>query len=177
MTPGRSIASPSRLLRRAAPAALSSRGRRRHRVGGFTLVQVMVAVGVVAICGLASIQALMLINRKAAAMRVLISGRAVVQRNIDTALGVPFSSTQQPAILAITSTSGATYDEGNGTGLVNVVLLRDGTTALIKGTLTRTVIAEPNAQSQDVRRVTFQLSYAYRSRTYTYSMTTLRAPD
>jgi hypothetical protein len=138
----------------------------------------MIAVGVVAVCGLASIQALMLINRKAAAMRVASNARAVVQRNIDTALGVPFSSTAQPAILAITPASGAAYDDdANGDGQVNVVLLRDGVTPLVKGTLTRVVVAEPNAQNQDLRRITFTLNYTFRARNYSYSMSTLRALD
>src|SRR5262249_50848785 len=98
-----------------APAPVLHRRLRHCRRGAFTLVQVMIAVGVIAICGLASIQALMLINRKAAVMRVMSSARAVVQRNIDTALGVPFSSTSQPAILAITTASGSPYDDdGNG---------------------------------------------------------------
>jgi len=144
----------------------------------FTLVEIMIAVGVIAVCGLAAVQALILIDRKATAMRVMTNARAVVQRNIDTALGVPFTSTQQPAILAITSPSGTVYDEdGNGDNLVNVVFLRNGTNTLVKGTLTRIVISEPNAQNQDLRRITFVLNYTFRSRSYSYSMTTLRAPD
>jgi len=138
----------------------------------------MIATAIIVIVGLASVQALVLMNRKAATMRTLNNARAVVQRNIDTAMGVPFTSALPPPILAITPATGAVYDDdGGGDNLVNVALLRDGATAFIKGTLTRFVIAESNADGADIRRVTFSLSYTYRGRPYSYAMTTLRTLD
>lgn len=151
---------------------------RRGRKAGFTLVQVMIATAIIVIVGLASVQALVQMNRKAAAMRTLNNARAVVQRNIDTAMGVAFTTSLVPPILATTATTGAVYDDdGGGDNLVNIALLRSGTTAWIKGPLTRTVIAEANADGADIRRVTFSLSYTYRGRPYTYAMTTLRTID
>jgi len=150
--------------------------RRRVSPRGFTLVQVMVACAIIVIVGLASIQALVLMNRKAAVMRTMTNARAVVQRNIDTALTVPFTATLTPAILAMTP--GSVYDDdGGGDNLVNIALQRSGTTAWIKGTLTRTVTAESNPESVDIRRVTFSVSYSYRGRPYSFSMTTLRTQD
>ena len=150
----------------------------RARRAGFSIVQVMVAVGVLVICGVAGVQALALVNQKAAALRLMTNARAVVQRNIDTALCVPFSSTLQPAILAPTAAGGAVYDDdGGGDNLVNLAFTRAGTDAVVRGTLTRTVLAEPNADGSDIRRVTFRLDYAYRRHAYTYQMTTLRAVD
>jgi hypothetical protein len=111
-------------------------------------------------------------------MRTLTCARAVVQRNIDTAMGVPFTSALQPTILAITSASGAVYDDdGGGDNLVNIALMRDGTTGWLKGTLTRTVVAEANAEGADIRRITFSVSYIYRGRPYSFAMTTLRTLD
>lgn len=151
---------------------------RRVRPRGFTLVQVMVASAIIVIVGLASVQALVLMNRKAAVMRTLDNARAVVQRNIDTAMGVPYTATVEPPILALTSTSGAIYDDdGGGDNLVNVALLRSGTAAWVKGTLTRTVTAEPNPEGAVIRRVTFRVSYSYRGRPYSYAMTSLRTQD
>lgn len=151
---------------------------RRGKPRGFTLVQVMVASAIIVIVGLASVQALVLMNRKAAVNRALNNARAVVQRNIDTAMGVPFTSSVQPAILGITAATGAVYDDdGGGDNLVNVALLRSGTSAWLKGTLTRTVVAETNPDGADIRRVTFSITYAYRGRNYTYAMTTLRTQD
>src|SRR3954471_3441720 len=121
---------------------------RRGKPAGFTLVQVMIATAIIVIVGLASVQALVLMNRKAATMRVMNNARAVVQRNIDTAMGVPFTSTSTPAILGLTTSSGAVYDDDGGSdNLVDVALFRAGTSAWLKGTLTRTVLAESNADN------------------------------
>ena len=151
---------------------------RRGKPMGFTLVQVMIATAIIVIVGLASVQALVLMNRKAATMRLLNNARAVVQRNIDTAMGVPFSTSIEPAILVTTSASGSVYDDdGGGDNLVNIALLRAGTSAWLKGTLTRIVVAETNADGADIRRITFNVSYVYRGKTFTYGMTTIRNKD
>ena len=155
-----------------------SRRQPRTRRAGFTIVQVMVAMAVIVICGIAGVQALIHVNQKAAAMRMLTNARAVVQRNIDTALCVPFSSSIEPPILVITSAGGAVYDDdGGGDNLVNLALTRSGTDATVRGTLTRTVLAEANADGADIRRVTFRLDYVFRRHSYRYEMTTLRTVD
>jgi len=151
--------------------------RRHARQRGFTLVELMVAVGVVVIAGMVGVQAMALLNAKAASMRIMNNARAIVQRNIDTAMGVAYTATSVPAILATTTTSGSVYVDDGTANLENVVYLRNGTTPLITGTLTRTVVAEPNSEGQALLRVTFSLTYTYRKHNYTYSMTTLRAPD
>ena len=135
------------------------------------------AMALVLIAGMASVQALVLTNQRAASMRTLNNARAIVQRNIDTALGVPFSAgSTPPAILAIGS--GQYDDDGDGSLAVPVVVKRDGTTKVVSGTLTRTVTAEANPAGTDIRRVTFTLSYNYhRVQPYTVSMTTLRSTD
>ena len=163
------------------PVARSFSGKQsalRRAAAGFTIVQVMVAMGVIVICGIAGVQTLVLINQKAAAMRLLTNARAVVQRNIDTALCVPFSSTIQPALLAVTAPAGAVYDDDDGgDNLVSIALTRAGTDAVVRGTLTRTVLAEANADGVDIRRCTFRLDYTFRRHAYSYEMTTLRTVD
>jgi len=129
------------------------------------------------IVGIAGVQALAMMNAKASAMRILNNARAVVQRNIDTAMGAPYSTTAVPAILATTPATGTVYvDDGSG-NLENVVYLSNGTSTLVTGTLTRTVVAAANSESQALLSITFSLTYTYRKHNYTYSMTTLRAPD
>ena len=140
-------------------------------------MELMVATGVIVIAGMVGVQALALLNAKAASMRILNNARAVVQRNIDTAMGVAYTPTVVPAILATTPATGSVYVDDGAANLENVVYLRNGTTPLVKGTLTRTVVAEPNTESQALLRVTFQLTYTFRKHNYSYSMTTLRAPD
>jgi type II secretory pathway pseudopilin PulG len=85
------------------------------RLQGFTLVELMVATAVIIIVGIAGVQALAMMNSKAAAMRILNNARAAVQRNIDTAMGVPYTTAAVPAILATTPATGTVYvDSGTG---------------------------------------------------------------
>jgi hypothetical protein len=148
------------------------------RRAGIALIQVIMAMGIIALCGAAGLRALIEINRKAASMRTLNQARAIVQRNIDSALGVPFSRTMTPAILAITPATGTTYDDdGNGDNLEDIVVGRSGAGAVVRGTLTRIVTAHPNPDNVDIRRVTFQLTYTYRLKSYTFEMSTIRAAD
>ena len=162
----------------APSAPLGMRIRRFRGQAGIALIQVIMAMGIIALCGAAGLRSLIEINRKAAAMRTLNQARAIVQRNIDSALGVPFNKTLCPAILATTSASGSVYDDdGNGDGLENIVVGRSGAGAVVRGTLTRIVTPEPNPDSADIRRITFRLSYSYRLKPYTFEMTTLRAMD
>lgn len=166
----------------SAPAAgLIARGmapRRARSQAGIALIQVIMAMGIIALCGAAGLRALIEINRKAASMRTINQARAIVQRNIDSALGVPFNKSLTPPILAITTASGAVYDdEGNGDNLQNITVGRSGSGAVVQGTLTRIVVAESNPDNVDIRRITFRLSYTYRLKPYTYEMTTLRSMD
>ena len=41
--------------------------------------------------------------------------------------------------------------------------------------MTRIVTAVANADSADIRQVTFRIDYTYRSRPYSYSLSTMRA--
>jgi type II secretory pathway pseudopilin PulG len=150
----------------------------RKSQSGFTLIQVVVAAAVVCICGVAGIQSLIFLNQKAASARLMTSAREIVERNINAALSVPYTTSSVPAILATTAAAGSTYeDDGGSDGYVAVAFRSDGTTSFIKGTLTRTVVAEPNTVSATILRVTFGLTFTYRNRNYSYSMTTLRTTD
>ncbi len=136
------------------------------------------AMAIVVIAGMASVQTLVLTNRKAASMRTLNNARAIVQRNIDTVLGVPFSATQQHPAFALTSALGSAYDEdSDGDFNVKITQQSNGTTGPVNGTLTRIVTAEANSAGVDIRRITFRIDYTVRSRAMSFSMTTLRATD
>jgi prepilin-type N-terminal cleavage/methylation domain-containing protein len=150
---------------------------RRARQQGFTLIELMVATAVILIIGIAGVQVLAMMNSKAAAMRIFNNARAAVQRDIDTAMGVPYTTTAVPAILATTPATGSVYVDSGSGSLETVVLMSNGTTPLIQGTMTRTVVAQPNSESQALLSITFSLTYTYRKHNYTYSMTTLRAPN
>lgn len=150
----------------------------RAKKSGFSVVQAVVAMGVIAVAGAAGMMALVQLNNKAAAMRTLNNARAIVQRNIDTALAVSFSATLQPAILALTSASGAVHDDDGGAdNLVTIITPKNTGGTTLKGTLTRIVTAQTNSDSADIRRVTFRIDYNVRGRPYSYAMTTLRGSD
>ena len=174
--------SPFILHPTSAEAHASSNSRRirslRRRKGGFTVVQAVVAMGVIAIAGAAGMMALVQVNNKAAAMRTLNNARAIVQRNIDAALGVAFSASVQPPILAFTSVTGSVFDDdGGGDNLVTIVAPKSAAGTTINGTLTRIVTAQGNADGADIRRVTFRIDYTVRGRGYSLSMNTLRGSD
>jgi type II secretory pathway pseudopilin PulG len=153
----------------------------RSATSAVTLVEVMIAVGLLALTIVASVQALLVSYRLSAANRLMTAARAIVQRNIDTALTLRFDSTTTPGVLAITSDSGANYDDDNvNDGSVNVLTQKDASgnpVPLVKGTLRRKVTAIANAQGADIRRVEFSLTYPFRSRSYTVEMTTIRTID
>ncbi len=142
------------------------------------MMQAVVAMGVIAIAGAAGITALVQLNNKAAAMRTLNNARAVVQRNIDTALSVAFSASLQPAILAVTPSSGTVFDDdGGGDNQVTIFIPKTAAGVPLKGTLTRIVTAQANSDGADIRRVTFRIDYTVRNRPYSFAMTTLRGSD
>lgn len=126
----------------------------------------------------ASIQALLVSNRIAATNRIRTAARAIVQRNIDTALTVRFDSTATPGILALTS--GTDYDDDGSDNGVDILTLKDtagATLPVVKGTLQRTVTAVSNPQGADIRRVEFSLSYLFQGKPTTVSMSTVRTID
>lgn len=152
--------------------------RLRANTGGFTVIQAVVAMGIIAIAGAAGMMALVQMNNKAAAMRTLNNARAIVQRNIDSALGVAFSASLQPPILAITPSTGTVFDDdGGGDNLVTIVTPKTAAGTTVKGTLTRIVAAQANGDGADIRRVTFRIDYTIRGRAYSVSMSTLRGSD
>jgi Tfp pilus assembly protein PilE len=146
---------------------------------GVAVVELMVALGILALVLMSSISAFLTSNRQAAAHRALTAARMIVERNIESVLAVSFDSTTTPAILATTSSSGQVYDDdGGGDSKVNILVQNSsGSNVLLKGTLTRIVVAEPNPQNATIRRITFRVTFALGGRNYSTQMTTLRAID
>ena len=138
----------------------------------------MVAAGVLALVTVGATVAMLTSNRIAAASRVWTGARAVVQRNIDTALTVSFSSTASPAVLAFTPAAGTVYDDDGGfDNAIQIAVQDNGSLVVATGVLTRIVTAVPNADNADIRQITFSLTWTYQNRTQTISMSTMRAID
>lgn len=159
--------------------------RRRSAVAGITIVEAVTAMAVTAIVAAAAIGSLLTAQTLAARTRLLTNARVLVQRNIDTALVVPFTSTNVPPILALTSESGAPFsdDATDSTGESVPISLNNEGEPIVTGTLTRIVTNLSNAEKPNdvagaiIRRVTFRIDYTYLGRPYMYEMTTLRAQD
>jgi hypothetical protein len=153
--------------------------RRKRSMGGVMVIELLISMGILALVLTSSMAGLLNANRQAAVHRTLTAARAIVLRNIETALAVSYSSDDVPAILAITAAAGVVYDDDGGSdNKVNILVQNTaGTTVLLQGVLTRTVLAETNPQSAAIRRITFSLAYTFRGRNYTTAMTTLRAID
>lgn len=163
------------------------RTARLRRAQGFTLMEIVFAMLVCVLMGIAILNSLIVSYRFAARARLLTNARAIVQRNVDAAAGVAFTGTASPpTILALTTGSGVVCDDDGGTGapVESIQLLRSGSNVTVSGTLRRIVTTEPVVVSGTtvngnavVRRVTFQVDYDYLNRHYTHSETTLRAAD
>jgi hypothetical protein len=148
-------------------------------VGGIMIVELLIAMGILALVLMSSMAGLLNANRQAAVHRTLTAARQIVMRNIEMSLAVGYGSSEVPSILATTVASGVVYDDdGGGDNKVNILVQNNaGTNVLLQGVLRRTVVAEVNPQSATILRVTFSLTYNFRGRDYTTAMTTLRAID
>ena len=150
---------------------------RLHSSRALALVEVAVSVALLGLVFATALGTLTILNKNAVSTRLMTNVREIVQRNIETAVAVPFTSANVPAILALTSSSGVAWDEGiSGNDPVTIYTSRDGTMKMT-GTLLRIVAAEPNAVSGDIRRVTIRLNYTLYGRNLSYQLTTIRAND
>lgn len=142
-----------------------------------TLVEIAIGVALLGLVATTALATLMVLNKNAVSTRLMANAKEIVQRNIETAVGVPFTtSASPPPILVPTVSDGVPWDEAGGVGPVTIYTSRDGT-PVVQGTLTRTVTAEANTPNADIRRVKFRLSYTLFGRQMGYELTTLRAVD
>ena len=150
---------------------------RKHPQSGLTFVEIAVSVALLGVVFATVLGTLIVLNRNATSTRLMTNAREIVQRNIEAAMGVPFSTSNVPSVLALTSSSGQVWDEGiTGNDPVTVYASRDGTLK-VTGTLTRIVTAEANSLGADIRRVTFRISYTLYGRNLSYQLTTIRSKD
>ena len=115
-------------------------------------------------------------------MRALAAARAIVQRNIDTALTLAWTSTSEPAILQLTNGL-QDYDDDGALGNSspnNVAIVTQQTDSSAAGPLLgrlRRSVTDVSAGGAQLRQVTIQLDYTYGSRPYSVQMMTERAID
>ncbi len=142
-----------------------------------TLVEAAIGTALLALVAATGLGTLAILNKNAVSTRIMSNAREIVQRNIEAAAGAPFTSTNVPSILAITSAGGVVWDDDGGSDNKETIYASHDGSVKILGTLNRTVVAESNSVSADIRRVTFHLDYSLYGRSMSYEMTTLRAID
>jgi|GEM_PF-1707186 len=164
------------------------------RRGGFSLLEAIAAMVITVIVASTVIATLLNSQTFAARTRVMTNARMIVQRNIETALGVPYTSVNVPDILKLTADeeNGEIYREGASAGedggedgeednTMTVAITGEGDT-VVEGTLRRIVTDLPDDEKPEdilsvIRRITFRIEYEYLGRDYSYEMSTIRARD
>ena len=86
------------------------------RLRAFTLIEVFVAMMAAVLIGSGAVASLLASERLSARMRVLTNARIILQRKINSALGVSFTTTSTPDILSITSASGVVFNDNGAFG-------------------------------------------------------------
>jgi len=150
---------------------------RTPRARGFTLVEVLIAAGVLAFFIVTSVTAMAQINRWATAARLRTLALALAQQKADEILSTSWSvlSPTPPTVLTagtITENNLPIDNDSfnNATGLSSVFSSLD---TPINGMRTTTITSVSARQV----RATVTVTYAYRSHNYSVSMNTLRSSD
>lgn len=142
--------------------------RCRRRTAGFTLVEVMVAVGVLALVSVSVTQAMLQMNRRAAIARVTNAAKAEALSRIQQVSQCAYNPDATPAvipsILTLQNTS-TQIDLGSTlTGLGS-----------IPGTATWNVT--DLASGTNIRSVRCTVAYKYLGKNLSYELVTYRSPD
>lgn len=173
------ISSPKmRAFHSGCPEATANRA-------AFVLIDVIVAGALIMLFAVATMIAMIRVNRTAAVNRNYVAAQAIVRSQIDQALCAAYTPLTVAPILATTG-NGVDHDgDGDGDGeefQTNVPILVSRDTLIgndqfvvVAGTLYRHVSVVD--ATLNLRRISLLLTYPYRGGTYSYRMTTLRAQD
>ncbi len=161
-----------------------------------TLVEVMISLGLLVVCGVSGIYSFMLLNRYAARERAVSSAKALCQERIEQALTMSF---RPPATLPVVNcqnsstynllgsssnyTSGGIYIGAETyTEPVTVYVQQDPASATsISGTRTTTVtpapLADTNGGVLGVVQLAVTVAYTINGENRTYQMWAMRSSD
>ncbi|HEV7405345.1 MAG TPA: hypothetical protein VGO11_20545 [Chthoniobacteraceae bacterium] len=140
---------------------------RRGQARAFTIVEILVAVGVLAVTTIAMTQAMLVLNRNSAVARVKNLAKALVLSRIQEVAAVTYDYNATPQVIPTLLNVGVTTENVNigdaSTGLGNV-----------PGTLTWTVAS---VGAIGIRSVKCRVAYTYMGRPQSYEQLTYRSPD
>ncbi len=154
---------------------------------GFTLVEILVSLTMLAVFALTSTACLSSFNTRAAVNRNAEAARVIVEDQIAQILAIPYDATNSPA--ALTPTAAGTDTDGDGvsdgilvTSNVPVVVTRDQQqSTVVAGSLYRRVTSiganapYSLARADDLLQVSYTLRYTFRGKAYGYRASTLKA--
>jgi type II secretory pathway pseudopilin PulG len=149
---------------------------RLRRFLGFTMTEVVIAASILSLFIVGSVSAMTQINRWANSARLRTLATAMVQQKIDQILTTPWSVlSTTPTVLqagTVTETKLPLNNDSfnNESGLSSVFTNLD---VQVVDTRTTTI----TSISAHMIRAVVTVSYTYRARPYTISMTTLRTTD
>lgn len=163
-------------------SGLPSMGKARLLVAtqGITLLEVLVGMAIISLYATAAMPALLTMNHIAQVARIMTTAKEVVDRNVEAASAVPFTSSTVPAILAVTGSSVQCSDYPSGASNPISLLPDSAGASIVTGTLSKSVSLWNTTDATDnanTRIVTFTMTYSLFRRQMTYQATTIRAPD
>jgi len=142
--------------------------------GGFTFIEIMVALAIVAVVAAAAFWSLTAANRQASANRLFTAGQAIAQNQIELfQTDGPFNPQLNQIPLSLQIDTRAKQ---------NVVIYTDplNDNVIVTGTLTTTV-SDPgitfSGANLNMRQVTVKLNYTYAGHNYVVSMNSMRTSD
>ena len=158
------------------PLRRSLNNRKRSRIGGFTVVETVVACGMMAIFVIGSMLALTQMNRFATASRLRTLALALAEQRIDEVLTTPWNSSgPRPAVLVGGIRTETSMPLGEDT-LNNQAGLSSNVTNL--GVMVQAVRTTEITDVAPLRlRAAVTVAYTYRNRPQQVVLTTLRATD
>ena len=139
----------------------------RVHARAFTIIEILVAVGVLAVTTIAMTQSMLVLNRNSAIARVKNLTKALVLSRIQEVAAVTYDYNATPQVIPTILNIGTTTENVN---------IGDASTGLgnMPGTLTWTVAA---VGSIGIRSVKCRVAYTYMGRAQSYEQLTYRSPD
>jgi prepilin-type N-terminal cleavage/methylation domain-containing protein len=159
----------SRKTGKTVPGTFTGSSLRHNHNGGYTLVEIMVAMTVLALTAVSVTQALLQINRRAAIARVINAAKAEALSRIQQVSQCSYNPTATPTpviptILA-TGTTTTTVDLGStATGLGSIPATETWTVSSV-------------ATGANILFVKCTLKYTYLNRNLSYELSTYKSPD
>ena len=169
---------------------------------GFTLVELLISLSIIATFAVSATYALTSFNRNAAVNRNATAAMTILQDRMDRVLAATYNTTNTPPLLAITGDgtdvdgdsipdgvaenwpdpAGAILPNAVPPNNVPVVVTRDvNQTGVVLGTLYRRVVAVGTAygltSNSDLLQVSYLLQYSYRGRSFYARLVSLKARD